>query len=204
LTFSVLGFRKPIRINPFSPFSSSTPQPVIPNEREGSQRDRSSPQSMRLTTNSTSRVLNFSLPVIQKVLRLFARTAQMSTLGPNLVFQETVNGARRFELLEAPFQKDFAGIAKLALFTSGKFFKVRAQSLTDPQADLYFPFAHWLPSYARGKCAASCACIAFRWGVESRRGTIYRARSYHGRTLRTSDIKTGIINEPILRGLRGK
>jgi hypothetical protein len=32
----------------------------------------------------------------------------MSTLGPNLVFQEAINGACGFELIEAPFEENFA------------------------------------------------------------------------------------------------
>jgi hypothetical protein len=68
----------------------------------------------------------------------------MAVRRPNLVFEEAIDGACGFELIEAPFEKDFADVAELALFTSGEFFKVGAQSLTDPQADLCFPFAHHL------------------------------------------------------------
>jgi hypothetical protein len=86
----------------------------------------------------------------------------MAVRRPNLVFQQTINGASGFELLEAPFEKDFADITELAFFVGGEFFEFGAQRLTDPQADLYFPFAHWLPSSVRGECAACDVCVAFR------------------------------------------
>jgi hypothetical protein len=86
----------------------------------------------------------------------------MSTLGPNLVFQETVNGASGFELIETPFEEKFADIAQLAFFVGREFFEFGAQRLADSQTDLYFPFAHWLPSSVRGKCTACCGRVAFR------------------------------------------
>jgi hypothetical protein len=75
----------------------------------------------------------------------------MSTLGANLVFQEAINGACGFELIEAPFEKDFADIAELALFVGREFFEFGAQRLADSEADLCFPLTHLVPSCVRAK-----------------------------------------------------
>jgi len=69
----------------------------------------------------------------------------MPTLGPNLVFQEAIDGACGFELLEAPLEENFADVAQLALFASGKHFEFGAQGLPNPQTDWCLPFAHCHP-----------------------------------------------------------
>ena len=60
----------------------------------------------------------------------------------NFVFQEAINGACDLELLEAPFEEDFADVAELAFFASGEFFELDAKRLTDSQTDLCFPLTH--------------------------------------------------------------
>lgn len=65
----------------------------------------------------------------------------------NLVFQQSVCGARKLELLKAPFQNQFAEISKRSLLLRSKRRKLVSKSLVDPKADLGLPFTHPVPSF---------------------------------------------------------
>lgn len=61
---------------------------------------------------------------------------------PNLELEQPLSRTNSLELLEGPFENQFRDVTEFAPLSRSKLFKLRPQSLPDPQADLCFPFAH--------------------------------------------------------------